>query len=105
MRPSTGVSTTTPFLRSTTAGSGDIVTWGRRMSAAKLVARNLEREEARANAPGDRLGAGARAQLREDRGQVVFHRVSGEIELRRDFLVPQALRDQPQHVQLARRER
>src|SRR5467141_3793262 len=72
--------------------------------SSKLVARNLEREEARANAPGDCLGAGAHAQLREHRGQVVFHRVSGEIELRRDFLVPQALRNQPKHVQLARRE-
>src|SRR2546428_8976470 len=33
--------------------------------------------------------------LFRSRGQVVFHRVSGEIELRRDFLVPQAQRDQP----------
>src|SRR2546426_12722846 len=42
MRPSTGVRTTTPFLRSTTAGSGDIVTWGRRMSAArKRIGRRL----------------------------------------------------------------
>src|SRR6266702_8548279 len=64
----------------------------------------LEREEARANAPGDCLGAGAHAELREHRGEVVFHRVSGEIELRRNFLVAQPLRDEAQHVQLARRE-
>src|SRR6266436_210596 len=35
MRPSTGVRTTTPFLRSTTAESCDMVTWGRRMSTAR----------------------------------------------------------------------
>src|SRR6267378_6853606 len=35
MRPSTGVRTTTPFLRSTTADSCDMVPWGRRMSAAR----------------------------------------------------------------------
>src|ERR1041385_3710499 len=35
MRPSTGVRTTTPFLRSTTAESCDKVTWGRRTSAAR----------------------------------------------------------------------
>src|SRR5258708_9107764 len=72
--------------------------------SSKLVARNLEREEARANTPGDCLGAGAHAELREHRGEVVFHRVSGEIELRRDFLVAQPLRDEAQHIQLARRE-
>src|SRR5207302_1637705 len=35
---------------------------------------------------------------------MVFHCMRGEIEVRRDFLIAQALRDQPKHVQLARRE-
>src|SRR6266700_5732535 len=42
MRPSTGVSTMTPFLRSTAAASCEIVTWGRRMSTArKRIGRRL----------------------------------------------------------------
>src|SRR5207302_4100362 len=66
--------------------------------------RNLEREEARANAPGYCLGAGAHAELCEHRGRMVCHCVRGEIELRRNFLVAQPLRDKAQHIQLARRE-
>src|SRR2546426_4488926 len=73
-------------------------------ASAGIKKNNLGGKEARANTARDCLGAGAHAELREHRGQVVFHRVSGEIELRRDFLVPQAPRDQPKHVQLARRE-
>src|SRR6266704_270494 len=65
---------------------------------------NLEGKEARANAARDRLGAGAHAELREHRGQMVFHRMRGEIELSRNFLVAQPLRDEAQHIQLARRE-
>src|SRR5439155_138384 len=65
---------------------------------------NLEGKEARAYSARDRLGAGAHAELREHRGQMVFHRMRGQIELRRNFLVAQPLRDEAQHIQLARRE-
>ena len=42
MRASTGVRTTTPFLRSITAESCDMVTWGRRLSTArKRIGRRL----------------------------------------------------------------
>src|SRR3989442_15368600 len=35
---------------------------------------------------------------------MVFHRMRGQSELRRNFLVAQPLRDEAQHIQLARRE-
>ncbi len=47
-----------------------------------------------------RLGPGARAELQQDRGDVVVDRALRQHELPRDLGIPQPLGDEPQHLKL-----
>ena len=53
----------------------------------------------------DRLRAVVDLQLAQDRGDVVFHRLIGDVQDAGDLLVAQSLRDKPQDLDLARAER
>ena len=65
----------------------------------------LEQDEAAANAQGDGFGAGGRAELAEDRGNVEFCGVIGNVEAARNLFVTQAGSEHLQDFALAAGQR
>ena len=62
-------------------------------------------DDAKSNPSLNRFGSGRHAQLAKDRRQVELHRVLADRQLVRDLAIGQAVRDERQHIMLARRQR
>jgi len=60
-------------------------------------------DNAAAEADGDRVGARARLELREEMPDVRLHRLLGEEQPDANFAVHEAVRDQLEHLDLAHR--
>src|SRR5262245_25916859 len=76
----------------------------RRGLRAGLARGRSDQDEAAAHARRHGLGAAARLELGEDRGDVELDRVLRDAEARGDALVPEAVGDQSEDLGLARRE-